>query len=149
MVTIYDTILWLRSQSTGKRFPIVMFTADTDMVTMGWVSLTSTESLEIVITQATPDELRRLPVCDEGYLQVESRINKALSRSDLRSSWMTSAEKAGPIPPGLSFQEFRKVYRPPKLFFRDIFNPNGIAEVISEIERSQFESEGGKLLVLS
>lgn len=44
---------------------------------------------------------------------------------------------------------FLKGYRPPNLFFRDIFSSDGIAEIDSEIDLSLFESEGGKLLVLS
>ena len=46
MRTIYDTILWLQSSEDEKPFPIVQFTANTDMATDGWVSLTSTEHPE-------------------------------------------------------------------------------------------------------
>ena len=67
MNTTYDTILWLQSQATSKRFPIVQFSGDTDMVTQGWVSLTSIERPEIVVT--------RLDGRTIGYLLVADRNN--------------------------------------------------------------------------
>ena len=65
---VYHTILWLESQATKKRFPIVQFSGDTDMATMGWESLTSTERPEIVVTQRTADEYR-LKADDQGQNQ--------------------------------------------------------------------------------
>lgn len=53
MTTIYDTIVWLQSDTSAEQFPIVEFSADTDMATLGWVSLTSTDQPEIVVTQVT------------------------------------------------------------------------------------------------
>lgn len=52
MNTIYDTILWLQSQATAKQFPIVEFSADTDMITNGWLSLTSINQPEIVVKRS-------------------------------------------------------------------------------------------------
>ena len=36
-------IAWCRSRSDGREFPIAQFSADTDMVTNGWASLTTAE----------------------------------------------------------------------------------------------------------
>ncbi len=47
--TIHDHIAWLQSLATGRRFPILVFTADTDMATDGRVSLTSLDGQEIVL----------------------------------------------------------------------------------------------------
>lgn len=148
MSTIYDTILWLESQATKKRFPIVQFSCDTDMVTAGWVSLTSIENPEIVVTQLTVEESRLTDKDSERDLQVERRVNKALNRSDLRCSWQVRADEVGPCAKGLSFQEFRKVYQPPNLFFRDILSEGALAEKVDCVTRAEFERSGGRLMVL-
>jgi hypothetical protein len=148
MSTIYDTILWLQSPATTKRFPIVQFSGDTDMVTAGWVSLTSVEHSEVVVTQLTGEEYHSTNKDSSGYLQVEGRVNSALNRCDLRCSWLVRVEEISPIGKGLSFQEFRKAYRPPKLFFRDIFCNDSLAEEVSCVTRAEFERNGGKLTVL-
>jgi hypothetical protein len=83
MKTIYDTILWLESESTGKRFSTVLFSADTDMPTLGWVTLTSVETNEVFVTQLTAEEFRATAKRSRsGYLQAEKRINAALGRVD-------------------------------------------------------------------
>jgi hypothetical protein len=148
MSTIYDSILWLESQATKKRFPIVRFSGDTDMVTAGWVSLTSVERPEIVVTQLSAEEYRLTDKDSERDLQVEHRVNKALNRSDLRCSWLVRAEEVGPSAKGLSFQEFRKVYQPPKLFFRDILSEGSLAEEVGCVSLAEFERSGGNLMVL-
>ncbi|MDB5987172.1 MAG: hypothetical protein JWR16_2225 [Nevskia sp.] len=148
MNNIYDTILWLKSESTGKQFPAVLFSADTDMVTAGWVALTSLEKQEIVVTELTPDEYRATANGSSGYLQVEKRINAALGRADLKCPWFVRAEGSGPSGKGLSFQEFRKIYRPPVIYYRDIFQSDAVAREVSRVSLSQFEQAGGKLVVV-
>jgi hypothetical protein len=147
MNTIYDTILWLKSQTTGKRFPVVVFSADTDMVTEGWVALTSIERPEIVVTQMTAEEYQSGGE-PSGYLQVETRVNGVLGRSDLKCSWLVRVEETGPSGKGLSFQEFCRVSQPPRLFFRDVFNTDFLAEEDSRVSRTEFERGGGKVVVL-
>lgn len=148
MNSIYDEVLWLRSQATTKLFPIAQFSGDTDMVTAGWISLTSTERTEIVVTQLTAEEYGVKAKDPTRYLQAEQRVNSALKRVDLRCIWLVRAEQVGPSGKGLSFQEFRKVYRPPKLLYRDIFSSTSLAEVVNRATRAEFERDGGKLIVL-
>lgn len=147
MRTIYDTILWLRSSKDEKPFPIVRFSADTDMATEGWVSLTSIEHPEIVVTQLTGAEYRATFEGTEGYLQVECRINHALGRSDLKCSWLVRVEQPEQTGKGSSFMAFY-MDRLPKLLYRNIFRNDTLAEVISIVSLSEFEQEGGKLMVL-
>ena len=116
MTTIYDTIVWLQSDTSAEQFPIVEFSADTDMATLGWVSLTSTDQPEIVVTQVTAEEFRAIAKGTDGYLAVEHRVNAALKRLDLKCSWLVRVDD-GPNVAGGSFQMFREAYRPPKLFF--------------------------------
>jgi hypothetical protein len=149
MPTIYDTILWLKSRSTGKRFPIVEFTADTDMPIAGWVCLASIRHTEVVVTQLTQSELEATGSVPDAYAQVESRVNRELGRDDLRCSWIIRVEEAGPRGQGMSFQDFLQVYQPPKVWFRDIFDPTGEAEEDARVHRTDFEREGGRVTLLA
>ena len=108
MRTIYDTILWLQSCKGEKPFPIVQFSADTDLPINGWVSLTSTEHPEIVVTQLTGEEYRATFEGTEGYLQVERRTNHMLGRSDLKCSWLVRVEQPEQTGKGSSFMAFYK-----------------------------------------
>lgn len=96
MNTIYDTILWLKSQTTGKRFPVVVFSADTDMVTEGWVALTSIERPEIVVTQMTAEEYQSGGE-PSGYLQVETHVTDVRGRSDLKGFWLVRVKETAPV----------------------------------------------------
>jgi hypothetical protein len=147
-MTIYDTILWLESRPTGRRFPTVQFSADTDMVTAGWVSMTSISRHEIVLTQLTAEESQATTREPSAYVQVENRVNAILGRDDLRVPWLVRIEERGPQADGLSFQESLKVYRPPRLLYRDILALDSLSEEISRVSREEFESSGGRLVVL-
>lgn len=147
MNSICDTIVWLRSQTTSQQFPIVHFSGDTDMVTAGWLSLTSVDQPVIVVTQATADEYRAIAQGNDGYLEVERRVNAALGRTDLRCSWLVKVEETTKPARGTSFQEFQKSYQPPTLLFKDILAQESLANEISRTTRSEFERNGGKVIV--
>jgi hypothetical protein len=91
------------------------------MATQGWVALTSVEKNEVVVTQLTAEEFRATARDTSGYLQAEKRINAELGGDDLRCPWFVRGVHSGPSARGLPFQEFRNVYRPPILYYRDIF----------------------------
>ncbi|WP_412025758.1 hypothetical protein [Burkholderia cepacia] len=148
MATIYDTIVWLQSNTSAKQFPIVQFTADTDMATLGWVSLTSTERPEIVVVQVTAEEFRAIADGTDGYLAVEHRVNAALKRSDLKCSWLARVEEVTPSVKDSSFQAFREAYRRPKVSFRDILHRDSLAQEVSRTTRAEFERNGGKVIIL-
>lgn len=118
------------------------------MVTAGWISLTSIDKPEIVVTQTTAAEHHAIAQGHDGYLQVESRINAALGRTDLRCAWLARVEESSPMIQGTTFQEFRKSYQPPRLLFRDILGHESLASEASRTTRSEFERGGGKVLVL-
>jgi len=139
------TILWCRSSQTGKEFPIVQFSGDTDMATDGLVSLTSTSKPEVFVTTVTAEEYN---ADKKGTLKCEERVNRELSRIDLRVNFHVRIESASP-PTGTSFQEFRKLFKPPMLFYRDIFSESGEAAVVKEETVDSFRSSGGVLHVLS
>jgi hypothetical protein len=148
MNTVYDTVLWLQSRTTAKRFPIVQFSGDTDMATDGWISLTSIDQPEVVVTQVTSDEYRAIAGGNDGYRQVECRVNAALGRTDLRCSWLVGIEEVEKTAQGASLPGFRTPFQPPRLLFRDIFEQGAVATETSRTRRSEFERNGGKLIVL-
>lgn len=148
MQRIWDTVLWLQPEDGGKQFPIIQFSGDTDMVTAGWVSLTSVEKHEIVVTQMSGEEYRETATNPLEYQRVELRVNQLLNRTDLKIAWLAQVESDITGVQGSSFQEFRKAYRPPKLFYRDIFGEGAVATVASIATLEQFEDTGGSFVIL-
>jgi hypothetical protein len=151
MPTIYDTILWLQSRTTARRFPTVELSADVDFATNGWVSLTSINGPRIVVTQANAEEhaaVARSETGESGFLLVERRVNAALARSDLRCTWLVRVEDHRTIPKEESFRRFAEAYRAPTLLYRDIYSAESVAVEVSRTTRSAFESTGGTVIVL-
>ena len=146
-MTIFDAILWLESHETRKQFPMVQFSADSDMATIGWVSLTSTLVAEVVVAEMTATELGAAQ--PQGHKQVEKRINQALSRDDLRCIWLDRVEEAQVSAAGLSFQEFRKLYVPPRLLYRDIYSEGSVAEKVRESTLADLQASGGQFMLYS
>ena len=91
--------------------PHFVFSGDTDMATAGLGSLSSVVAHEIVLAEMDSTELT-----DGPARAFESRINGLLGRDDLRSVKLRRVEQQD-IPAGSSFQEFQKVYSPPRLIF--------------------------------
>lgn len=150
MAAVYDSILWLKSQTTGKQFPVVQFSADTDVATAGWVSLTSPINHDLVVTTMTDDEFNKSIDDSSGYLLLEARVNKAFDRTDLVCCWLVEVvEPSYDIDIAtLSFQEFRKVAKQPQLLYRDIYGDGGLAIIETKVSRRDFERKGGTFLVL-
>lgn len=150
MTKVYDSILWMRSEKTGKKFPTVQFSTDTDMATTGWVSLTSPLNHDLVVTTMTDDEFNQTTEDVSGYLILEARVNKALKRTDLVCTWLAQV-----VQPSydvdiatLSFQDYRKIAKAPRALYRDIYSDEGYATVKTEVSRQEFERKGGTFLVL-
>ena len=133
-------IVWLISQATGRRFPTVTFIADTDMVTMGWVALTSTDIPEVVIAECVGEELTNPRL-------VEERANLTLSRRDLRYIPIRRVVDNNEALKDLPFSEFRKQYRPPTIYYADIYS-DGEALVSAEIDTAAFLGFGGRISLL-
>jgi hypothetical protein len=72
-------VQWVRSASSEREFPVLVFSADVDYVTAGMVSLTSVERNEIVATMAEDDEWNHW-----NTRAIEGRVNRELLRQDLR-----------------------------------------------------------------
>jgi hypothetical protein len=130
------SILWLKSISTGKEFPVIQLSDDTDMVTGGFDALTSIEKNEVVLAEVRGSETN---------VEFEKRINAQLKRNDLRASWIIRQEDKNQDLKGMSFQEFRKRFQPPILYYRDIYS-EGEAVVSRAVALDEYLRTGGQML---
>jgi len=140
MRTICETIVVVRSENSGREFFVAQLSGDTDMVTDGWVSLSSATCKLVVIARLADFRY------DAGA-EVEQLLNQALARHDLRVSHLVAVERMPPIGLGRSFQAYRNFYRSPRLFFKDITGEDGVAVEVSRMSLDDFEREGGQVLI--
>lgn len=113
------------------------------MTTIGLVSLSSIVKDEIVVAKLEPADL-----ADDTGLGVQTRLNSLLERDDLRFVRLRRAEVVAPAE-GMSFQDFREVYQPPRLIFACPKCDVGDASQLTSETPSAYERGGGKLIVLA
>lgn len=135
------TISWLRSCSTDREFPILVFRGDVDFATAGLASLTSVDLQEIVAFALTDSEFN----ADDASMY-EKRVNTELGRSDLRASRFLRSVDTFDAPAGISFQEYQNLHTPPKLFYADIYTPGGEAEFVREQTLDEFTNGAGEII---
>jgi len=116
------------------------------MITQGWISLSSVETPEIVITQLTREEYRATFEGHEGYVSAEQRINRLLNRSNLRCVWFLGIDET--ISNDAKPSSLFRYWQPPKLLYRDILEKNSVAKEVSRLTLSEFELDGGKLVIV-
>ena len=139
-------IEWAKSQSTGKEFPVFIACADIDYVTDGLCSVTSITDNLIVVGQATSDEYKQGP--REGAEEFQRRANEALSREDLRAVHVEEVVEQNIDVKKLSFQEYLKQDKPPRILYTDIYATDGKAEAVREQSIEDFISEGGRVEII-
>ena len=132
-------ILWLRSSTTGKEFPTVLDSADTDMDWDGYIPFVDNEGKEIVMAQTKPSEVQ-----DFGLTQ--KRLRAELKREDLTYIDLLRTERCK-LKRNEPFQSFlkRSEESPTKHFYRDIFDPEGEAVTFKKESISGYVSHGGKI----
>lgn len=108
------------------------------MTTAGWGSFSSTNRREIVLAALTPVEWNSE---ERGLSAALNRISVALGRDDLRAIRIARVEP-GASAAGLSFQQFRKSYRPPTVLYTSL-DSNREAELDSEQSLEEFVMNGG------
>jgi hypothetical protein len=112
-------VQWVRSAASNREFPVLVFSADVDFVTEGMVSLTSVERNEVIATRAENDEWSRW-----DPRAIESRVNRELSRQDLRHVDLRRAE-AG------------------RCVYSDLFSADGEAYATRRQTLHEFRDAGG------
>ncbi len=136
------TIVWAQSLSTGRKFPILVFSGDVDYATSGWHSFTIIAQLEVVAVHSSS---HFGPLLLQHESEREAAVNSELNRSDLRTTELRRVEEQGRPPSGLSFQDFKQQYKEPSCFYRDILDMSTTAEA-KEVRRQSlidFTSQGG------
>ena len=137
-------VVRLRCSSCGSVTHNVVFSGENDMVTSGLIALASVAKPEVVIAEAVKDDFER---ADELGSTVQRRLSAALSRDDLRFVALLRAEGQN-LPSGMSFQEFRAAYRPPRLIYACPHCPAGEASPDATRSFEDFEAEGGQLTTI-
>ena len=139
---VEGTVSILDCETCGEASPHLIFSGDTDMVTMDLCSLTSMAANEVVILDAELTEWS-----DPTGQRLEARVNKQLGRDDLRFIRLLGAEEIA-YPAGLSFQDFRKVYRDARLTYSCPKCSVGEAVSGRSLTFTEYQHEGGQLTVL-
>jgi hypothetical protein len=117
---------------------VVVFSGDTDMATMGLISLSSIEKTEVVIAYD----------CGTDEVSFAERLSASLNRNDLRLVPFLRAEQLRSVTPGTSFQEFRAAYRGPRLVYRCPYCRGGEAIAEEEQSFSGFARGGGTITLV-
>lgn len=141
---VAGSVVNLRCQRCKCRFPHFIFEGETDAITFGLVSASSCSHNEVVLGEMAEEELRDFEAGLQGF---EQRLSVRFGRPDFRVVKLLRAETTdGPLR-GLSFQDFRRRYRTPRLVYACPCCRQGEAHVISEMTVETFEEGGGRLLV--
>ncbi len=141
---IAGSVLILRCEN-GSTFPHFQPSGDTDVETAGIGSLTSCDKNEIVLAEMTSREWTSIE--KSGAEEFEKRISRELKRDDLRFVHLLRAEERAPESKAMSFQDFRKAYRPPILVF-SCACADGESRVTKEMSMEEFRASGGRVTTL-
>ena len=139
---IEGTILCLACDSCAGKFSYFSIFGDSDTDTFGILSASSVAKNEVVIDQVIEDGGEY-----ESKAQFISRLNKELSRNDLRISEIVRIVSTDGPYEGEDTRAFMIRYRPPQLFYSCIFC-NNEASILSEIEPSEYISSGGVIILI-
>ena len=115
----------LKCGACEREFPTFVFVADTDMATSGLMALTVLRSHDIILLQ------QRTP---ESAGDCESRISSRMREECRLVPLLRSRDRHVP---SADFQEFRKNYVPPELYYRCI-HCAGEAIAISKQTKEEF-----------
>jgi hypothetical protein len=142
------TIVWLQSTYRGRLFPYAESVGDTDMEEDWRVALTSVARPEIVMVKIAPGESadeRWMQLEQPALLRFEARINRELSRDDLRVSWRCiAAEDWAGAPEARSIADFPS---PPTSGYADIYHRGRVARVVRCESIEEFRAAGGVFVV--
>ena len=140
MGTIEATITQLRCESCRFTSADVRFVGDTDMVTNGLATASSSKNMEVAVGRLATDDVGK--GFDAAMEDFASRVSSETG-GDFRAVPIVG-ERGGFKPVGVAFQEFRRLYRAPEIIYR-CPRCGGEAVVTREMSPAQFEAEGGMI----
>lgn len=146
MRQVTGSVLILQCTKCGKTFPHFRFSGEGDTDTEGLGSLTDCQQNELVIAELDANEWN---TADKGGAQAYAmRIRNQTQREELQLIRLIRIEESSIDGKGMSFQEFSKLYQPPKLFYSCPFCQNGESQVIDKLTIEQYRAQGGKITAL-
>ena len=108
------------------------------MTTLGWASFASINRREVVVAVLTPVEFNG---GEQGLSAALNRVSAALGRDDLKVIQVVRVKPTSSAA-GLSFQQFRKSYRPARLIYTSLAD-HSEATLESEQSLEAFLASGG------
>lgn len=114
------------------------------MVTQGLASLTSVNTNELVLFEMTGDEWNNYS--DKNLSK--GRISIQLNRDDLRPVRFLRGEDTFSARDGISFQEFRKIYKPHAAIYECPICETGEAVSLQKQTIEEYQNNGGSIICL-
>ena len=140
MQCIEGEVQQVRCSACSASFPTFVFSGDTDVVTFGLEAATSVEPPFVVLGRLNDDEIRAGP--SDGRERFANRMGQLLG-AHLVALSVAHWPKGGSSE-GMTFQQFRQVYRPPEPVYH-CPNCGGDAEVTARLSPADFVTQGGRL----
>jgi hypothetical protein len=143
--TLEGDVLRLRCARCKGTFLHIVFSGDTDMVTLDLCSLTAAGKDEVVVGQLDPAEFSL--GYERSLSAFNERISDLLRRDDLRVVRFLRAEQS-PHPKGTSFRLSREKYIAPKMIYACPLCSSGEAQAIEKIDLRRFRETGGRITIV-
>lgn len=124
-------------------FPSFVFAGDTDMVTNGLAAVTCCSGNEVALSEMEPSELQDR---NFGLHSFAQRISRVLHR-EFRAVPLIRVENRNSSLKGLSFQQFRRRYVPPRLVYSCLFC-GGEAVPVGRKSPTEFANSGGLITLV-
>lgn len=130
-------------QACQASLPLFEFEVESDTGAVGLCSATRCNGSDIVIAETTLEEWKAM---QSGEL---STLPLRLSGfSDFHVLHIKRIEKSPAPPAGISFAEFRSLYKPPVVVYACPCCTDGEAIKTREVTTSEFEGMGGRIVAL-
>ncbi len=120
----------------------LIFSGDTDMVTMDLAALSSIVAEEIVVTLLEDEDYS-----DDTGKTLQARVNAQLGRDDLRFVRLLRSEDTNPG--GVSIREYMRAWRPPRVIYACPKCEIGEATEFRSATPSDYRRDGGMLTILA
>jgi hypothetical protein len=133
-------------QACNKKIPIFNFESETDVGAIGLYSAAQCNNFNLVIAETTLDEWKKIE--SEKLSFFPSRLNEYLNLRNFYILHIKRIEEGPKIKPGLSFSDFRKLYKSPTVVYSCPCCNIGEAIQIQELTVPEFKEMGGKIFVL-
>lgn len=142
---VVGTVLKLGCQQCGATFPHFVFSGDTDMATVGLCSASSCARDALVLFEVEAAEWRDFALGEVAA--IEERLARQFPGEALRLVQLLRVESDDSAAKGMSFRDFKKVYKAPVLVYACICCVDGESRAQDEISTEKFRRAGGNIML--